>query len=225
MPALRRALAVIPLAALALAAAPAGAAEIRTLPCVPYAPGEQTMPILGAGFTPNGFVSISTTTTGNPTPASLTSSPLDALGNFQKLTFPPTLANADTHEQVFTLIAADTTNPSAPIFAQFPFQVVRFGSTANPAPRRPAQRVTYTARGFAIGRPVYIHFRFRGVTRRPVRLGVSQAPCGIVSRRMRALPTRARYGVWTSYTNQSRRFSPRTRPAWKSTFTIFRRFS
>jgi len=109
--------------------------------------------------------------------------------------------------------------------ATFPFQVARFGTTTKPAPTKPRQKVTYTARGFTIGKPIYIHFRFGGVTRRSVRLGVAKGPCGIASLRMRALPTKARYGTWTTYTNQSKKFSAGTRPAWKETFTIFRRFS
>ena len=101
---------------------------------------------------------------------------------------------------------------------------MRFGLTTKPAPRRPTSKVTYTARGFTTGKRVYIHFRFGGVTRRTVSLGIAKGPCGIASQRMRALPTKARYGQWTSYTDQSKRFSPKTRPAWKDSFTIFRRF-
>ena len=210
-------------AALALAAPPAGAAEIKTFPCVPYTAGELTMPIGGTGFVPGRSVTVSTSTPSSPAPVTLTSSIADPTGAFAKVTTPPPFRDSRTHLQSFTLIGSDTTNPAAPILAAFPFQVVRFGTTTDPAPRRPSQRVTYTARGFAPGRAVYIHFRFAGKTRRSVRLGVAKAPCGIVSRRMRALPTRSRPGTWSAYTSQARRFSPSTRPMWKSTFTIFRR--
>lgn len=213
------------MAVLALAAPPAGAAEIKTLPCVPYSAGELTMPIAGSGFTPGRTVTISTSTPSSPAPVTLTSAPADAAGAFAKLTTPPPFKDSRTNLQSFTLIGSDTTNPAAPILAAFPFQVVRFGTTTSPAPRRPTQRVTYTARGFAIGRAVYIHFRFAGKTRRSVRLGVAQAPCGIVSRRMRALPTRSRPGRWTAYTTQAGRFSPSSRPMWQNSFTIFRSVS
>ena len=83
---------------------------------------------------------------------------------------------------------------------------MRFGLTTKPSPKRPTSKVTYTARGFTTGKRVYIHFRFGGVTRRTVSLGVAKGPCGIASKRMRALPTKARYGQWTSYTNQSKTF-------------------
>lgn len=226
MSALRRALAVFPLSALALTAPSAQAAEIRTLPCVPYASGEMSMPILGSGFTPGGFVRVSTTTPANPTPSVFTSGQADAAGVFAKQAFPPLFANFRSNQQSYLLVGTDLTNPSAPIqTAPFPFEVVRFGTTTNPRnPRRPTTRVSYTARGFTPGKPIYMHFRFAGKTRRTVSLGVASAPCGIASRRMRALPTRARYGRWRAFTSQSKRFSVNTKPMWVNEFTIYRRY-
>ncbi|MGI8730613.1 MAG: hypothetical protein ACR2LK_11600 [Solirubrobacteraceae bacterium] len=104
------------------------------------------------------------------------------------------------------------------------FKVVRSGMTASPSPRRPGQRVTYTARGWEIGKRVYVHFRHRGVTRRTVSLGRAKGPCGVASRRMRAVPTKVRYGSWQAYTDQRKRFSRKTEPQWRIAFTIFRRF-
>lgn len=226
MSALRRALAVLPVSALALTAPSAQAAEIRTLPCVPYASGEMSMPILGSGFTPGAFVRVSTTTPTNPTPSIFTSGQADGSGVLGKQTLPPSFANFRSNQQSYSLIATDLTNPAAPIqTAPFPFVVVRFGTTTNPrSPRRPTTRVTYTARGFTPGKPIYIHFRFAGKTRRSVSLGVASSPCGIASRRMRALPTRTRHGKWRAYTSQSKRFSVNTKPMWVNEFTIYRRY-
>lgn len=225
MTVLRRALAVLPVGALALAAAaaPAGAATVQTDACVRYVAGQPTMTIIGTGFNPNGFVSLSSFTKAKPTPAVFSSSSALANGGFLKRTTPPRFSSRNRTLETFALVASDTTNPAAPLLATSPFQVVRFGMTTSPAPRRPTSRVTYTARGFETGKPVYVHFRFKGVTRRTVKLGVANGPCGIVSQRMRALPTKALYGTWTSYTNQSRT-SPRRRPYWLDSFTIFRRF-
>jgi ABC-type sugar transport system substrate-binding protein len=66
----RRAFIALPLAALALAAAaaPASAAGVETLPCSQYSAGEGSMPIMGAGFSPNGLVTLSTTTPSDPNP-------------------------------------------------------------------------------------------------------------------------------------------------------------
>ena len=220
----RRALAVLPLGALAAAAAaaPAGAASIRTEPCVRYVAGEATMPIIGEGFTPNGFVTLSTVTKAKPTPSTFSSSAVQPTGAFAKLTTPPSFSSFNRNLETFGLVGVDSANPAAPVLASF--KVVRFGLTTKPAPTRPTTKVTYTARGWTPGKPVYVHFRFAGKTRRSVKLGVASGPCGIASQRMRALPTRARYGTWTTYTNQSRKFSAGTRPAWKESFRIFRRF-
>ena len=219
----RRALAVLPLAAIAVVAPSAQAAPtIATLPCVPYIAGQQTMPILAAGFTPNNFVTVYTNSTRSPTPRLLTASRLDGLGIFRMTTQPPSFSKPNGNVETFNLIAEDKTNPAAPVIATMPFQLVRFGLTRSPSPKRPHQTVRFTARGFNPGQRVYAHFRYRGSTRRTVSLGIAEGPCGITSRRMRALPTKVRYGSWRAYIDQSRKFSPRTRPQWIDPFTITR---
>ncbi len=222
----RRALAVLPVAALAVAATPAQAAPmIKTLPCVWYVQGESIrIPIVAEGFTPGSLIRVYTNTGMKP-PQLLMSAPADATGGFGTEASPPVLSPFNGNLRTFNLFGEDRTNPAAPIIAVSQFRVVRFGLTSKPSnPRRPGQKVTYTARGFKPGAPVYIHFRFAGKTRRTVKLGVAKGPCGIVSKRMRVLPTKVRYGNWTRYTNQSRRFSASTRPAWKDGFRIFKRF-
>lgn len=202
---LRRALAVLPVAAPAIAPPSAHAAQVGTLPCVPYIAGQQTMPVVATGFTPLGFATIYTNSAADPIPKILTSGRLDGIGALQTAAFPPTFTKSNDNLQTFNLLAEDKSNPAAPIVAPpVPFQVVRFGSTISPSPRRPSQRVRFTARGFAANKRVYIHFRFAGVTRRTVSLGVAKGACGIATRRMRALPTKARYGRWTAWTTQSK---------------------
>jgi hypothetical protein len=205
-----------------MAAPSAQAAEIKTLPCVPYVAGQQTMPVVALGFTPGGFATVYTNTTANPTPRILTSSRLDAAGGFQAATLPPPFAKTSDNLETFNLIAEDKANPAAPILATVPFQVVRFGMTRHPNPKRPRQKVTYTARGFVPGKPVYAHFRYKGTTRRTVSLGNAKGPCGITSKRMRALPTKVRYGAWRAYIDQTKKFSAATRPQWIDPFTITR---
>jgi hypothetical protein len=222
MSAARRVLAVLPVAAAAIAASSAQAADVKTFPCVPYVAGQQTMPIQASGFTPGNFLRVYTTTAANPAPRLLTSNQLDGLGAFQTATLPPPFTKSNGNIESFNLIAADETNAAAPVVAMFPFQVVRFGLTRTPTPKRPTSRVTYTARGFTAGKPVYAHFRYRGVTRRTVSLGIAQGACGITSKKMRALPTKVRYGAWRAYIDQSKKFSPATRPQWIDPFTITR---
>lgn len=223
MTVLRRAVAVLAVGAVGAtaAAAPAGAATLQTDACVRYVAGQPTMTIVGTGFTPSGSATLASTTKAKPSPVAFASSPVLPNGGFVTRTLPPAFSSPNRTLQSFTLVGLDTANPAA--FGTTPFQVVRFGLTTKPTPRRPTSRVTYTARGFDAGKRVYVHFRFRGMTRRTVSLGVAKGPCGIATRRMRALPTKALYGPWTTYTNQSRR-SVRALPYWKDSFTIFRRF-
>lgn len=227
MPALRRALALFPVIAVAVAAPSARAAAVQTLPCVNYIEDRSspsgamaTMPVVASGFTPGRTVTMWTTGT-SPTPLTIVSGQADANGVLKGVVTPPALATPATNLESFMLAAADPANPAlaAP---PFPFSVVRFGMTRSPAPERPSQRVKFTARGFEAGKRVYAHFRFEGRTRRTVSLGVAEGPCGITSRRMRALPTKLRYGRWSVYVDQSQTFSRRTRPQWIDPFQITR---
>lgn len=224
MSAVRRALAVLPVVAVAVVSTPAQAATVTTVPCFPYVQGgDAKLPIVAAGFTPGSFVRIYMSPVGKP-PAIATSANADAAGAFGLQAFPPSFSPFSRNLQTFNLIGEDKTNPAAPIIAASTFQMARFGLTSNPSsPKRPGQKVKYTARGFTEGKPVYVHFSFKGKTRRTVRLGVAKGPCGIVAKRMRALPTKVRYGAWRTYTNQSRT-SAKATPLWKDGFTIFKRF-
>ena len=224
MPAVRRALAALPVVAVAVAAPSAQAAQIKTFPCVAYIPGQATMPIAGAGFTPGGSVTLYTNSGAAPEPRILTSARLDGSGGFGLATPAPAFSKPTRNLETFNLLAQDRTDPAAPIVANTAFQLVRFGLKITPTPKRPRSKVTYTARGYVPGRPIYVHFRYRGVTRRTVTLGVATGPCGIAARTMRALPTRVRYGRWRAYVDQSRSFSAQTRPQWIEPFRITRSF-
>lgn len=224
MSAVRRALAVLPVVAIAVAAAPAQAATIATVPCFPYVQGDDTkLPILATGFTPGSFVRVYMSPANTP-PQPASSSTADAAGSFALQAFPPSFKPFSRNLQTFNLIGEDRTNPAAPIIAASTFQMTRFGLTSSPSsPKRPGQKVKYTARGFTAGKPVYVHFRFGGKTRRTVSLGIAKGPCGIVSKSMKALPTKVRYGTWRTFTNQSRTSATAT-PLWRDGFTIFKRF-
>jgi len=220
------ALAVLPVLALAAAAPSAqGAPTVVTQPCVPYIAGEKTMLVAVAGFTPGGFVEVNTASAASPAPRILTSFRLDGLGAFREAVVPPTFTNVKSNQETFTMSAADTiTNPAAPQAAVTQFDVVRFGLTRTPTPKKPSSRVTVTARGFATGKAVYAHFRFGGKTYRTVSLGLAKGACGIAEKKMRALPTKSRYGTWKAYIDQTKKFSVSTRPQWIDSFRIFRTY-
>lgn len=218
----RRVLAVGPVAALACASAPSAhaAPAIRTLPCVGYVKGQTTMPVFGTGFTPGGAVMLYTNSAAKPAAAPLFTPKVSLIGAFQLQLAPPPFSPASRNRQTFKLIAQDATTPGAPVTVAAQFELVRFGLRQAPAAQYPGQPVTYTARGYRPGKPVYMHFRFAGKTRRTVKLGIAAAPCGIVSRTMSALPTKILYGPWQAHVDQTKRFSARTRPQWIDTFTI-----
>jgi hypothetical protein len=200
------------LVAVAGDAAPAGAAPtIATkIPCVANLGlgGAMTLPLTGSGFTPNGVVALQTSTSSRPTPKDLTSIRADAGGNIASRVDPPAFKSRSTVQETFHLIAIEAANPANTATATF--RQVRFGFNASPSTGRPARRVTYTARGFLPGKPVYAHFRFRGRTRRDLKIGVARAPCGIASKKMRLLPAKTRFGTWTVYMDQTPAYSKAT---------------
>ena len=134
----------------------------------------------------------------------------DAAGNFSTSVSPPPFDTRATATQTFDLSAVDGFNPA--IVAAFSFSQVRYGYTTLPATGLPTRMARHTVRGLPVGKDTYLHFRYRGRTRRTVKLGKAAAPCGTVSRRLPLLPVKARAGVWTIYVDQSRRYSSRTTP-------------
>jgi hypothetical protein len=204
-------------------AADARAATIAsTLPCVRNIgiPGALTLPLVGTGFAPNSSVTLHTATASDPTARTLTTVKADAAGNVATRVDPPPLHAESTFVQAFTLAAVDGANPAN--VATTKFSQVRFGFDAAPSTGRPTRKVTYTARGYLPGKPVFAHFRFKGITRRDVLLGIADSPCGIVSKRMRLLPTKTRFGTWTVYMDQERRYSKGTLLQAKGSLSIAR---
>lgn len=204
--------------------AQAGAATISTtIPCVANLGfgGALTLPLAGTGFTPNGSVTIRSSSPSAPTVKDLTVVRADGAGNVANTRIdPPVLRSPSTVQQAFSLIATDNANPA--IRAVTTFRQVRFGFDANPSTGRPTRTVRYTARGFLPGKPIYAHFRFGGITRRDVKLGVASSPCGTVVRRMHLLPTKTRFGTWTIYMDQVATYSKKTVLQAKGTLSIQR---
>ncbi len=224
MPAARTVLAAaIAAASVLVLTAPAGAATVATTSCARTAPGlDSSVPIAGTGFTPGARVTVETTTSTAPAPSFRTSVTADPAGNFTTTTAPPFFTPFNRKLQTFNLIATDGANPAN--VATTSFKKVAVGYTTNPSSGKPTTRATHTVRGFATGRNVYLHFRFRGRTRRTVKVGKAKGVCGVASRRMSLLPTRSLRGRWTVYVDQKRSYSRKTKPQIKGSFTISRRF-
>jgi len=218
MPALRRISAIAASTATVLGlAAPAGAATVSTTACVRTADGQGVVPIAGTGFTPGASVNIRS----NPTGV-FTSAVTDAAGNFSTTSSPPSFNPFSRQLQTFELTATDVTNPA--IVATTKFKQVRVGYSTNPSGGLPTRKATHTVRGFIPGRTVYLHFRYRGQTKRNVKVGKANSPCGIASKRMSLLPTQSHPGIWTVYADMAAVYSASTRPQLKYTFQIRRTF-
>ena len=196
----------LPTCVLAVAVAPAGAATIATTtPCVTSFGGVKSVGLLGTGFTPGRTVLVRATHPDIRAASLMAQVQADATGNVPAgtLGMPALFSSFSAVDETFTLNARDDRGVEA---APSTFRQVFFGFRAVPGVAKPRGTVRYSARGFIPGRPVYAHFRFAGRTRANVRIGVARAPCGIVSRRMRQLPAKARIGRWTVAMDHARVF-------------------
>lgn len=202
-----------------VAAAPAGAANVATSPCIR---GGEGQPIIGTGFTPGARVTLSTTNSTQPVPRFSTAVIADAAGNFVTMSSPPPFNPFRRTLQTFELTATDGTNPANTATATFQKVIVSYAISSGRD--RPTSKVTHSARGFEPGRNVYVHFRFGGKTRRSVKIGKAKGACGVISRRFSRLPTRVRVGRWTSYADQRPRYSRKTEPQARIAFRIYRRY-
>ena len=210
MTALRRALAVVPLGALAaaVAAAPAGAAASRPTPACATSRAQPTMTDHRRGLHAQRLVTLATPTKATPRPRRSPRAPCSPTGAFLQTTLPPPFSSPKRNLESFTLVGVDSTNPAAPL-------------TRDDAVSGRALRADDEARAQAADVEGHVHrARLRrraspcsstsasaGSPGARSRSASRRAPCGIASKRMRALPTKARYGMWTSYTDQSRQFS------------------
>jgi hypothetical protein len=228
MQAVRRTLAAALSAAAVLAlAVPAGAATLMTNPCVytlnsQSANGDGVLPIAATGFTPGSLVTIRYATEAGAAPVFLTSGTVDPAGNFTANAQAPSFNPFDRQLQSIGLVASDSVNPAA--VAGTAYQQVRVGYTTNPASGKPTRQATHTVRGFPTGKNTYLHFRFQGKTKRNVKLGLTKGACGVVSKRMRLLPTTSRPGIWTVYADQKATYAKTTKPQLKYSFRITRTF-
>lgn len=156
----------------------------------------QPVPIAGSGFTPGGFTSLSGDAFGN--------AQADAAGNFSAPVSAPIVSTIAP--RTVTVTATDGSNRANTAATQFP--VVRDVLVSNaPVSGRPRQRTTWRFAGFAPGRPIYGHFRFKGRTQRNYRFGVAVAPCGTLVVRAARVPVQTlRSGRWVLQVDQHRTY-------------------
>ena len=231
MPVFRRVLVAATVAAILATGATAATAAAATLAvpvgCVLFngSFSDPAILILGSGYTPGGFVTISTSTKSKPTRQFLALVRADAAGNIPLGTATPAAPfnSSKTRDQTFNLIATESANPA--IVGVTRFRQVRAGYNREPEPTKPRQQVKHVLRGFIGGGTIYAHFRHGGKTRVTKSLGQATGPCGIASRKMRALPTKSRLGTWKVFVDHKKTYSRNTRPQARLSFKVFQRFT
>lgn len=192
-------------ALLALFAAPASAAELTQplKPCYVVASEDQREPIdiAAKGFTPFGAVDIFVDEVLQDQPQVL----LDGTVSGR--------VSAPWHEagqRPFTLRVTEPKAPANTIEAVS--MVTRLSVAQTPSSARTGDRVRFKGRGFtAPGAAVYAHYVFAGKSRKTVKLGMPQGPCGTFSVRRKQFPfsSSPRVGVWTIQFDQLPHYDPR----------------
>lgn len=186
---------------IALAALPsvAEAAQIVVSPCSRAVLGQETVPVQGTGFTPNGAVTLRTAEGGV-----LGTAVVDPGGNFTGAFDGSSLLPSLRSTKITTqLTATDSAGVAAPAV---PFQMVRVNATL-PERAKPGSRVKYTVTGFPEGKRVYLHIRRGGKTRGSFRIAAPKGDCGVATRRMKYMPLRSySTGTYEYWFQQSPRF-------------------
>lgn len=179
-----------------------------------YSPGD-VMRFEGAGYTPDGAVSMFFGANGRFGVHNLTATPLGTIADSLDAPEPEAFL---TDEQFATDMSV-TTNDQARLTAGEPpesavamaeFRLSRWGvAWRSPSGRlAPGRKVAFRAVGFthAVGRELFLHYRLGGRTVKSVRLGALAGPCGDrTTRLMRAFPFRVRPGKYKLTFNTSPR--------------------
>lgn len=186
---------------LALSSTAASAAEL-TVPACAVSAGHRTLPVVAGGFAPGADVQIRSGT------EVLGGGQAGPDGVYRGRIAPPPFRDANDRIESFSLTAAD---PGDEVFSPpVTLQVVK-RAVVLPPRALPRDRIRFSVFGFPVGRTVYLHVRRGGRTLRTVAIGRAAAPCGTVSRRMRALPLRRyRAGTYAYWFGTSRHATRRT---------------
>ena len=113
-------------------------------------------------------------------------------------------------ERAFTLRVSEPAKPANTIEATS--RVTRLSVEQSPSRARTADRVRFRGRGFVkAGLPVYAHYVFAAKSRKTVKLGVPQGPCGTFSVKRKQFPFKKspRVGVWTIQFDQLPYYDPK----------------
>lgn len=204
--------------ALALPAGASAATAALDLPC--YVSGQPGSLAL-SGYAPNVAVTVANADLGS------TQVTTDATGSVTVPFTPPSGNDLKRPgSRAFVVTATEVANPASTGTASS--RVAPLAFATDTGTKSPKADRTWTFSGFAVGKPIYAHFRLGGTTRGTYRFGVAKGPCGEYKRHAPgiAVAGRARAGTWTIQVDQVKRYSAKTKPALKDTtvvFTTFRR--
>jgi hypothetical protein len=81
-----------------------------------------------------------------------------------------------------------------------------------PSTARPSRKVTWYFSGFRPGRPIYVHYLYRGHQVAMVRFGRAKGVCGLLRTRARFFPGGQRYQRYGLQFDDAKRYSKRSRP-------------
>ena len=171
------------------------------------------------GFAPNAVVSISSP---NLAPGKVMT---DATGSLAIPFTPPSGNDVNPpRSRELVVTATEDANPVNRATATSRFAPLAFAT--DKGTRSPKSKRSWYFSGFATGKNIYGHFRFKGRTKANYRFGRAAGPCGEYKRRAPGIPVRGRVspGSWTVQVDQRRTFSVRTRPALKTKTVVFTTF-
>lgn len=188
---------------LALPAAASGAALAPLKPCYVSVPNasRQVEPVAvgGSGFTPNSRVDVSV----DGVPA-VSGVPVDAAGNLPAgVQVPsPYIARGDKR---FAIAVAEQGNAANVVSGTS--RVTALAASFSPRAGRPGRKVTFRGRGFTLAGKVYLHYRYKGKTRKRISV-TPKGPCGRVEVRRRLFPfSPVSTGRWIVQFDQQKKYS------------------
>jgi hypothetical protein len=190
--------------ALALPAGAQAATAAFDLPC--YVAGQPGSVAL-SGYAPNVAVTVGNADLGT------TQVTTDATGS-ATVPFRPPSGNdlSRPGSKAFAVTATEAANPASTASATSRIAPLAFST--DEGTKSPKAKRSWYFSGFAVGKPIYAHFRFGGRTRGTYRFGVATGPCGEYKRRAPgiAIPGRVSRGTWTIQVDQVRTYSATTSP-------------
>ena len=198
--------------ALALPAGAQAATAALDLPC--YVGGHGGNLAL-SGYAPNVAVTVSNADLGS------TQVMTDATGAATVAFFAPSGDDlSKPGSKPFAVTATEAANPASTASATSRVTLLAFATDAGT--KSPKAKRSWYFSGFAVGRPIYAHFRFGGRTKGTYRFGLATAPCGEDKRRAPgiAVPGRVSRGTWTIQVDQAKAYSATTTPRLRDTVPV-----